>query len=281
MNKKFFLIIAINVIIIISIIGVIYFVNKFSHKGDLREKAEEEIKYISSEIIDLANLLNNITFNNSILEIKKEYKQEEDKKEEKEKEETNSEEKIKVKYNVSEQGILNTNLDNINWEYIKDKTERLYSIWTIAIIDLRTLNVNGEDILNFSNTLDLINLSSKNEDKSSLITNLVSLYSYIPNIQEQISSDNKKITIEKTKLNTLNSYAFVNSNNWIDAKLNVQDGINNYSNIINNIDEKSNNNKISKIYIQLNELQNSLELQDKDLYFIKYKSLMEELINFN
>ena len=280
MNKKFFLIISINVIIIISIIGVIYFVNYFSHKGNTNEKAEEEIKYISNEIIDLANLLNNITFNNSVLEIKKENK-EEDKKEEKEKEEENLEEKIKVKYNVTEQGILNTNLDDINWEYIKDKTERLYSIWTIAIIDLRTLNVNSEDILDFSNTLDLVNLSSKNEDKNSLINNLINLYVYIPNFYEQISEDNSKIEIEKTKLSILNSYAFVNSNNWIDARLNLQNGISNYSNIINNIDEKSNNNKISKIYIHLNELQNTLELQDKDLYFIKYKSLMEELINFN
>ena len=50
--------------------------------------------------------------------------------------------------------------------------------------------------------------------------------------------------------------------------------------IINSVDEKSSysKNKITKIYVLLNELNNSLIVQDKEIYFIKYKKVMEELV---
>lgn len=35
--------------------------------------------------------------------------------------------------------------------------------------------------------------------------------------------------------------------------------------------------QINKIYVLLNELKNSLEQKDKDIFYIKYRNLMEEL----
>lgn len=58
--------------------------------------------------------------------------------------------------------------------------------------------------------------------------------------------------------------------------------IENFSNIMNNIEnnERQNKNKITKIYVLLNELYSSIDLKDKELYYIKYRNVMEELINF-
>ena len=64
-------------------------------------------------------------------------------------------------------------------------------------------------------------------------------------------------------------------------KLQVTNGINYFTNILNSVnDEKQNQNKLSKTYVLLNELNNSIDLKDKDLYMIKYRNVMEELVNF-
>ena len=50
---------------------------------------------------------------------------------------------------------------------------------------------------------------------------------------------------------------------------------------MNSIHEKGQKqSQISKIYVLLNELNNTIENQDKDLFYIKYRNSMEELMNF-
>ena len=40
-----------------------------------------------------------------------------------------------------------------------------------------------------------------------------------------------------------------------------------------------NQNRVSKAYILLNELNGCINMQDKELYYIKYRNVMEELMN--
>ncbi|MBP3255682.1 MAG: hypothetical protein J6M60_04255 [Clostridia bacterium] len=283
MNKKFFSIVAITVLIIMTITGIIYFVNAKKNEGSLKEKVENELDIIGKELINMANSLNNISFNNYSLQVRKENtSKEENKDKEKSSDEKESEkEEVKTSFSSEETGILNTDFNNIDWDYLKNHSEKLYNIWTTSIIDLNSLNVNSEDILNFSNVLDLTTLSSKNEDKNALLNNIASLYSYIPNFLTQIESDNKKVQIVNTINSVLNSYVFINQNNWNDAKSNTESAINSYMQIINNVDENSkySKNKITRIYVLLNELNNSVTLNDKEIYFIKYRNVIEELIN--
>ena len=295
MKKKIFTVLFI-IVVIISISTIVYFVNAGKDENNLKEKAEEELKYIGNEIIDMMNGLNNITFNNSVLQIKQESKSNseesnsgDEKKSQKSGEDSKQEgensggkqEEKRVKYSTEEKGILNSNLNEIDWTYLKDNSEKLYSIWTTSIIDLHSLNVNNEDILNCSNLLDLVTLSAKNEDKQSLLNNLSGLYSYIPKFLEQIQSDGKRISKEVTKTNILNSYVFVEYNNWNEARNSIQEGINSYMNILNSVDENStfSANKVTKIYVLLNELIKSSSLNDKEIYLIKYKNVMNELVN--
>ena len=41
---------------------------------------------------------------------------------------------------------------------------------------------------------------------------------------------------------------------------------------------KDNMYKVNKCYVLLNELENSMDLKDKEIYYIKYKNLLEELV---
>ena len=282
MNKKLFSVITISIVIIMIITSVIYIVNTKKNEGNINEKVEEELDFIGKELINMINSINNISFNNYSLQINKETSSNNN---QKEKEDKSSDEKKSEKevenFSLKETGILNKDLYDINWNYLKNNSEKLYNIWTTSIIDLHSLNVNNEDILEFSNKLDLSTISSKNEDKDSFLTNLVELYSYIPKFFKQINSKKEKILVANTIDSILRSYMYVNQDNWNDTKIAIEESQKSYIQIINIYDENSlfSKYKLTRIYVLLNELDSSISLKDKDIYFIKYQNVIEALIN--
>ena len=46
------------------------------------------------------------------------------------------------------------------------------------------------------------------------------------------------------------------------------------SNLVNNIENNSNQVYINKTYILIKEMENSIDLKDLDLFYIKYKAVM-------
>ena len=295
MNKKIFTIIISIIIISIVVTSIIYFVNASKNDLDINEKAEEELKYIGSEIISIMNKIDNISFSNFVLQKKtKNSSDSKDSKKSNEQSQTSNEEnsqsssnkestntQINIKYSTNENAILNSNNISIDWEDIKNNSEGLYSIWTTTIIDLHSLNINNEDILNFSRMLDRVNISIKSENKIDALNDLANLYSFIPNYLKNISNNKKKINIENTKLGLLNSLALVEQDNWQEAKNQIQNSINSYTEIINSAEgnEEYSKSKITKIYVLLNELNNTFVQKDKQIYYIKYRNAMEELVN--
>ena len=60
----------------------------------------------------------------------------------------------------------------------------------------------------------------------------------------------------------------------------ISNGINYFSNVMNTIEiNEKQQNKVSKVYILLNELNTCIDLKDRELYYIKYRNTMEQLIN--
>ena len=178
-------------------------------------------------------------------------------------------------------GILNNNMQQqIDWEYMKTSAETIYTFWPTIIADLNKLNVKNEEILNFSSNLDKVTLSIKNEDKVVALNNLASLYAFLPNYRSQFSTDLQSINIDYAKNCILNSYALVEQANWIEVKEQVVNALNYYMVVMDEVNENvQNQNRISKAYILLNELNSSTDIQDKELYYIKYRNVMEELVN--
>lgn len=303
--------IIIGSIILICIVACVVFIISKNNSKDisLQAKTEDEIEHLEEKIVAMMNSLNKITLSNSVLVEEKtnensqtsgNTKQSNDNSQE-DGEESSSQSsdsssssgssdsdsdkenttKGNSKYEIVNDSILANQNQTVDWEYIKSSAETIHSSWATLTIDLHSLNVNNQDILNFSNVLDQVTLSVKQEDKTATLNNLASLYAFFPIYIKQISNDSEKINIDYTKACVLNSYALVEQNKWDEMKLQVTNGINYFTNILNSVnDEKQNQNKLSKTYVLLNELNNSIDLKDKDLYMIKYRNVMEELVNF-
>lgn len=310
MNKKIFLIIFSIVIVIIFVAYIVTSTSNYikSNSKKIDEKTEEEIKQLEEKLVGMINSLNNISFTNTVLKQTNEkssstnsnnnsFNNSSDNSSKDSNNEQNSQSsgnsdndsnsissktEEQVKYEIQKNDILLIDLSNIDWEYIKANTESIYNLWANLIIDLHELNVNNQDILNFSNTLDQVTLSVKQENKYASVTNLVSLYSYLPIYVNQFLDDENDKNIFLTKNCVLNTYALIEQQNWDEMKKQTASAIENFSNIMNNIEnnERQNKNKITKIYVLLNELYSSIDLKDKELYYIKYRNVMEELINF-
>ena len=195
------------------------------------------------------------------------------------KEQTSSSED-NIQFAVKNNSILTNEKPEIDWDYIKTNTEIIYSTWPSMVVDLHELNVKNEDILNFSSTLDQVTLSAKQEDKTAMLNNLASLYALLPNYRSQFSKDNQQINLDYTKAYLLNAYAFIEQDKWDDVKQQMQNAISYFSNIMNSINSnEQKQSQISKIYVSLNELNNTIDKQDKELFYIKYRNSMEELIS--
>lgn len=310
MNKKIFLIIFSIAIVIIFVVYIVTSTNNYikSNSKKIDEKTEEEIKQLEEKLVGMINSLNNISFTNTVLkqtsekssstnsnnnssnnsldnsskDSNNEQNSQSSGSSNNDSDSISSKTEEQVKYEIQKNDILLIDLSNIDWEYIKANTESIYNLWANLIVDLHELNVNNQDILNFSNTLDQVTLSVKQENKYASITNLVSLYSYLPIYVNQFLDDENDKNIFLTKNCVLNTYALIEQQNWDEMKKQTASAIEYFSNIMNNIEnnERQNKNKITKIYVLLNELYSSIDLKDKELYYIKYRNVMEELINF-
>ena len=246
-------------------------------------KIFSEINYMDSKISSLLNSLNNITLDNNKINVSKinanisqssnsSKAESQDKSNNKEKDTSNQ---TTEQYEIKPEGILTKNND-IKWDEIKDEVEILYSIVPVMTLDLYNMNINQDDVLNFNKELDDLTIAVKNENKDNTLIKLANLYRYLPAYASSFSDDLNFISMLEIKSNIFNAYVFVNIGDWNEALNYTNKSIESYSRVLNNIKENRNYD-ISKIYIILNELQNAVNIKDKDVFFIKYKNFQEEI----
>lgn len=273
----------------------------------LEEKISTELSYLDTKLIAILNKVNGISLENYIVkadEISAQSQssssssksQQESSSEEGKKESNSSTEgtssqgtsgnadggqstKKNLKYTMEGNEILLQDR-NPDWEMAKSEIEKLYSTWSTVVLDLYKVNVNNQDILSFSTDLDATTQAVKNEDKNASLTNLAKLYSYIPKYANISSKDAKTNAVYATKSNILNAYSAIEQNNFDQVKTELVNAEQAFMPIINNIDSNTNNqSSINKAYILIKELQNINKSIDKDIFYIKYKNLMQELNN--
>lgn len=174
--------------------------------------------------------------------------------------------------------VLDSDQNNIDWKTIKSEIEIVNEAWAVVILDLSSFNINNEDILNFSSTLDDCILSIKDENKQSALTNLAKLYSVIPSIERGISTSNSRQNIKQVKSYIINAYSLVEQDDWVGIETNISESEKSFKNIINDMEYvKDKEYKVNKSYVLIKELQNSLLYRDKKLFYVKYKNLMESI----
>ena len=183
------------------------------------------------------------------------------------------------KFEMKSKGVL-TNTEEINWDSVKSEIETLYISIPSITIDLYQLNINKEDVLAFNTEFDKLTNVAKDEKKEETLDELTKVYEYIPKFLSSSGQEELYTTLIETKLNVFRAYAKLDGENWQEISNNVKSAIDSYSRLLTstNIEARKQYN-ISKAYIMLNELQNAVNLQDKAVFLIKYKNLLEEINN--
>ena len=288
MNNKIFDIFKI-VILLLIIFLIIFFIFKSILKDDsniLILKIDQEINFIENKLIYMTNSINNVSF--KFYNVQSSKIDNSNNKESNDGNESNSdvnnENKDNYKYELNLNSILNVNNNNeIDWNYLKVNIEIIYSSWTNLILDLNSLNIENNEILEISNVINDIIVSIKEENKILVLRNISRLYSYIPKLKEKylLENEEKNVKLEYIKYYSLSSYCLLEEDNFEQININLSLAKNYFIELLNKIDKENDiifQNKLSKNFILLNELINTVFLKDKGIFLLKYKLLMEDLI---
>ena len=305
-NKKILLGVILILIIIASVFGAsfIKFKSKNNKWNDDKEKTVSEVRYLETKLTSLLNAMNNIKYENYKVMASKIDETESSSNSTKssgrsdssnmnsgesksktssqssggsDSEQTGEEkESSQTKYTLEKTSTLSNSSKEINWDKIKSEVEILYSVIPTTTLDLYSLNIDQNEILQFNKDLDNLTSSVKNEDKEKTLENLSKLYGYLPKYLEKIYENETYTNIVKTKSYVVSAYSIVDTENWNQISEYVKKAIESYSSVLNNITTDSKTYNVNKGYILLNELQNAVNMKDKEIFLIKYKNLLEE-----
>lgn len=288
MKKYVISIIIFFIIILLAIGGYFMYSNIMNNKSNdmksLQEKSLAEIDFLDTSITSMMNGLNNISYNNYRIvseEINVSNEQQGNSNESQSAEGSSTNEQSSINSsNVTNNDILSGTNNNINWDNLKSEIENMYDSWTTILIDLTTLNVNKENLLKFNSTLDQIVKDLDNEDKSASLMHIADLYNLLTLYMKDFAADREETKIYNVKSNILYAYSFVETDEWNNVKTYVGNAKNEFSNILNNqVNNRNNIDEINKAYILINELEEDCNTQNKNVFYVNYRNLMQELEN--
>ncbi len=298
------------VIFVLSIVFILFKSYADINKNeDEKEKTETEIQRIELSFVNMFNELNNIKFENyriNTSQINKEDLKDDssssasetipssggssssessssgdqgESQKENGSSQSSEESKENQNYEMKLSGVLANNSD-INWENLKNEVEILYSAIPSLTIDLYKININKEKITNFNQEYDNLMKAIKEENKQNALDALANLYNYLPDFIENSTDDTNEKILIKTKNNVFKAYSLLDKNDWNAITENVNLANQEFTKMLTN-SQSSNKNQyiINKAYVQINELQNSTQTKEKEIFLIKYKNLLEELEN--
>lgn len=293
----------ITTIVIISIIVIIYyFSNKSREEISTKEKIDQEISYLDRRLISVINSLNNLDTeflitSNEITAYKQNSTQSNDeestKKTENENTGSNSSSGASSKKNdesstkngetitvttINPKSILTRNKEEIDWQYINNTLEEINNSWTIITIDLKSIDIPNNDLLEFGNNIDVALKYTKINDKTNSLISIANLYSLIPKYESSYSNESNNIELKYIKSDIVSSYALLNTGRWSEMLPLLNDADTRMSRLINSAD---NNQSIQKKYIQLKEYIKSVNDMDVDLCYMKYYYLIKDWVNWD
>lgn len=294
--KKYIITIIVITIITLILFGSYYIYSNNNSQNsidNLKSKADEEINYLNTTIISMLNQLNNITYANyEIVEEQVSSEQSNTQGSSSGDQQTQSQEQSGsggsqqskseintiTNMNMNDSSILVNTNKKIDWNNIKKETEKMYQTWTTVLIDLNALDVNQDNLKKYNTVLDNLTKAVQKEDKKTTATELANLYGLLVSYTKDYSNDTKKVNLLDTKSNILYAYALAEDSKWQDMENNIKKAKNVYNNIMNGgLQNDINVSSINKAYILLNEIEKSTNTQDKSIFYINYKNLMQEL----
>ena len=276
MKKYIVTIIILFTIIILSIGGYFLYSKAKSNEGNsvdtLKSKCISELDYLNTEILEIMNGLNNISYENFQITNKEVEVSEE---------ESNTISENSIDSSVVEfQNIITEDKDKVDWQSIRGRVENMYTSWTTILIDLTTLNANKDNLLKYNQLMDTMIKNLEAKKKEECLKNGADLYSLLVTYIQDISGDSNLISLYKVKSNILYAYSRVDAQDWDSVNNYIQTAINEFGNIMNNqVNNINNIDSINKAYVLINELKEDAVNKTGSIFYINYKNLMQELEN--
>ena len=253
----------------------------------INSKLDSEMEYLNTSLISIANGLNNIVIqeyeitessnNNTSSDSSNNTSKNDNSSKENSSNESNNE-TSKISFSMTQNTI---NTDEIDWKNLESEISNLYKSWSEIIIDLNKVNGNNENILKFSNDLDETTKYIKAQDKVNSLSMAAKLYSYLPQFMELYEKDGRKIAFMQTKTNIIRAYSIIEQEKWEEIKKEISSSINSFNTILNDVNNNKNQYNINKTYVLLNEFNNSIDTNDKEILYIKYRNLIQEIEYLN
>ncbi len=274
-------------ILLILIAGSLFAIWKNNGKPNdeekINSKLDSEMEYLNTSLISIANGLNNIVIqeykitessnNNTSSDSSNNTSKNDNSSKENSSNEGNNETS-----NISFSMTKNTiNTDEVDWNNLESETSDLYKTWSEIIIDINKINSNNENIFKFSNELDETMKYIKAQDKVNSLSMVAKLYSYLPQFMELYENDGRKIAFMQTKTDIIRAYSIIEQEKWEEIKREVYSSINNFNPILNDVNNNKNQYNVNKIYVLLNEFNKSIDTNDKEILYIKYRNLIQEI----
>ena len=273
-------------IIYVLLIVLIFLLTGCSNKSnnDNQEKLISELDYFSTKIFDLSSEINNISLEEYTLIPKEiEINEESDSSSSSGSENSSNisqggqESETITSTNMQDNSILNSN-EEIDWDKIKSDVEIINDNWINVSIDLKDNNVADNKITEFDKTLNKMIIAIKDENKEDTLKNVSELYSYIPAFMENISGAEYNKIIKETKSELLKAYVDVSNNNWTSVENYITIADNRFNDIWTDKQKiKGKEYKIEKVQLIIQKLSNSVKEQEQQLFFLDYKSLLENI----
>lgn len=282
-----FILTTISIILLIVLISMKSYGAKNNDKeANINRKVEKEIEYLDVSIINAMNKLNNISL--ARYKVYTKSVNEEDEKNNNDKNKDNNSEsstqgeansQINVSKSVSNNSLTATNNSNINWDEITNIYENIYSVWPTINLDLKKCGASDEYTNKFNLDLNGVAQSINSKDKNTALVNFYNLYLQLPNFLILVTQDAYKITNYNTKVAVLNAYTLASENDkWKEISESVTRAKNNFNKMFEFVKEDDDRrNEIEKTYAIINDLENCVVLNDKNIFYMQYKNTIKSL----
>lgn len=168
--------------------------------------------------------------------------------------------------------------DKIKWDDVNKDVQGINTVLDTVILDLSEENISNDEIIKFKNGIDQLLIAVGNQDENSLLKINSDIYSLLPTYLEKTSKDKNKINIMKLKSLVLSSLAYSNSLEWENAKNVIGQAETKYKEMMDDVDYmKKYSYNLNKVYVLLEELKNSIDIEEIELCKMKYINFIEKI----
>ena len=165
----------------------------------------------------------------------------------------------------------------IDWKELQKQNVILYNYWNSVILDLNYLDIDKKNLRDFSQSLDKLNVSIKDNNKKMTFQNLLDLYNKLIIYSKTFNNKTYSLLLD-TKYNLLLSYSIVEEGNWTLIYEYILKSSENMSNMVKEADNSQYNQyNINQTYISVKELENLINIKDINIFYMKYKIAMNNI----